>query len=146
MLTLLCTIAALILLIVIFAAIGARWLACLMVVLALGVRLDLYATGSLYSSTDIWAADVITAVLVFLAMTIFLAFPKKPSGTEGSWERRLATVGVVIAVPVGLVGVVQLAAPNGPRTATAPACAGAPVAGGAFLATTPEPEPEAETA
>jgi hypothetical protein len=138
LLTLLGTIAVLLLLVGISAAISARLLACLIVALALGVRLDLYATGSLYGSADLWAADIITAVLIFLAMIVFLAFPPNQSqGGAASWERRLATVGVVVAVPVGLVGVVQLAAPSSPRTATAPACAGAPVAGGAFLATTP---------
>lgn len=138
MLTLVFTIAALIIVIGVAAAISARLLACLLAGLALGIRLDLYATGSLYSPTDVWAADVVVAVVVFLAMIIFLAFPKgQYQHPKASWERRLATVGVAIAVPVGLVGVVQLAAPNTLHSAAAPACAGAPITGGKFLATTP---------
>jgi hypothetical protein len=61
------------------------------------------------------------------------------SSDEGaSWERRLATAGVAIAVPVGLIGAVQLAAPSTPNAASAPACSGASLAGGVFLATTLE--------
>lgn len=137
MLALSLAIAALVVILTLVWAIGARLFAGVMIVLALVVRFDLFATGSLYSSTDVWAADTITAVLVFVAMTIFLAHPMTESAADVSWERRLATAGVVIAVPVGLIGAVQLAAPSTPRAATAPACSGASVAGGAFLATTP---------
>jgi hypothetical protein len=116
---------------------GDRLFACLLVLAVLGIRFDLFFTGNLYSSTDVWAADAITAVLVFLAMTIFLAHTTAPAGAGASWERRLAAAGVAVAVPVGLIGAVQLAAPSTPHAATAPACAGASVADGAFLATTP---------
>jgi hypothetical protein len=141
------TIAALAVLIALSARVGARFLACVIIALALTIRFDLFATGSLYSSTDLWTADAITASLVFLGMTVVLAHSRIPPANasshpkippaNASWERRLAAVGIAIAVPVGLVGAVQLAAPRTPRAAATPACAGASVAGGAFLATTP---------
>jgi hypothetical protein len=137
MLTLICGLVGLAIILAVARGLGARVFACVVIMLALGVRLDLFAAGSLYSSTDVWAADVITAVLVFVAMTVFLGHAST-SSARVSWERRLTTAGVAIAVPVGLIGAVQLAAPNTPRTATAPACSGASVADGAFLATTPE--------
>lgn len=132
------TAAAVAIIIAVAAWFGPRCLACTIVGVALGIRFDLFATGSLYSPTDVWAADIITAALVFLSMILFLAQPGSPANQTGmSWERRLTTVGIAIAVPVGLVGAVQLAAPSTPHSATAPACAGASVAGGTFLATTP---------
>jgi hypothetical protein len=126
---------------------GARRFAVALVAFVLGVRYDLFRTGSLYSTTAVWAADVVTAALVLLAFTIFLAPPrtKRKKGeieagtqkrTEASWESQVATLGVAIALPAGLIGAVQLAAPTTPHAATAPGCAGASVAGGHFLATT----------
>jgi hypothetical protein len=122
--------------------VGRRWgLAIAIVAIAIVARADLFAVGNLFSSTAVWAADVVTAVLLFLAITLVLARPKDSATADakgrGSWESRLAATGVAVAVPVGLIGAVQLAYPVTPHPASAPACAGASVAGGTFLATTP---------
>ncbi len=126
------------LVLVIVVALAARFgpsaLASLLFLIAFGARIDLFVTGSLYGSTYVWAADAIVAALGFWMTTTIVS---SSSSANSSWEARLTTIGVAVAIPASLLGAVELAAPVTPHTATAPACAGASVAGGRFLATTP---------
>lgn len=99
----------------------------------LAARVDLFATGSLYTSSAALASDAILAALGFWMATAIAGRMLRPA----SWDVRLLTIGAAIALPVALIGLVHLLAPVTPATATAPACAGASVAGAPFRATTP---------
>jgi hypothetical protein len=101
-------------------------------VLALAARLDLFLTGSLYSPGAALASDVIVA-----ALGIWLAASIAARTLTTSWDNRLVAVAAVVGVPAAFVGMVELIAPVTPVAASAPACAGASVAGGHFFATTP---------
>jgi hypothetical protein len=100
--------------------------------LALAARLDLFLTGSLYSSGAALASDLILA-----ALGIWLAASVAARALATSWDNRLVAVAAVVGIPAAFVGFVELVAPVTPVAASDPACAGASVAGGQFLATTP---------
>ncbi len=109
-----------------------RWaIPATLFLLALGARVDLFITGNLYGSTAEWASNIVCVALGFWAVVAYAAQKSE------SLETSLGVVGAALAIPVALTGVVALLAPVTPATATAPACAGASVAGGKFRATTP---------
>lgn len=99
---------------------------------AAAARVRLAQIGSLYTDEQLWGANTVVAALGVWAVAAMLS----PILAGADLDKRIGVVAAIIALPAAAVGAVQLLGPSTPATATAPACRGASVAGGAFRATT----------
>jgi hypothetical protein len=108
------------------------WIASTLFVAAAVARVWLAQIGTLHSDEQLWAANLIVAALGLWAVAVVLSRLL----ADADLDKRIGAVAAIIALPAAAVGAVQLLGPATPPTATAPACRGASVAGGAFRATT----------
>jgi hypothetical protein len=111
-----------------------RWIVLLLFLAAAVARVVLAQIGTLHTDEQLWGANAVVAALGVWAVAAVLS-----RGLIGAdIDKRIGVIAAVIAIPAASVGAVQLFGPATPPTATAPACRGASVAGGAFRATTQE--------
>jgi hypothetical protein len=107
------------------------FLSLIAVALVVGLRYVLFATGTLYTAEEAqWSNWIVAAVATLIAVVAI------HSQSHASTADRIALLSGLAAIVAGVIGVGSLLAPTTPRDATAPACVGAAVAGGDFLATT----------
>jgi hypothetical protein len=103
----------------------------LAVALLVGVRYVLFSRGTLYTPQEAqWSNWIVAAGATLIAVSALR------SHASSSAADRIALLSGLAAVVAGVIGIGSLLAPTTPRDATAPACPGAAVAGGKFLATT----------
>jgi hypothetical protein len=95
------------------------------------IRYVLFAHGTLYTAQDAqWSNWIVAALAALIAVRAVRA------QTGATTADRVATLSGLAAIAAGVIGVGSLLAPVTPRDATAPACVGAAVSGGKYLATT----------
>lgn len=101
------------------------------ILLVVAVRYVLFAHGTLYTTQDAqWSNWIVAAVGTLIALRVVHAH------AGGTTAEQIALLSTLAAVVAGVIGIGSLLAPTTPRDATAPACVGAAVAGGKYLATT----------
>jgi hypothetical protein len=95
-------------------------------------RYVLFANGTLYTPQEAqWSNWIVAAGASLIAVVAISS-----QGAGASTGDRVALLSGLAAVIAGVIGIGSLLAPTTPRDAAAPACSGAAVAGGEFLATT----------
>lgn len=109
-----------------------RFLTSLIAIFAIvAIRYVLFSNGTLYTPQEAqWSNWMVASGAILIAV---IAVRSQIGATTAD---RVALLSGLAAVVAGVIGVGSLLAPTTPRDATAPACVGAAVAGGEFLATT----------
>lgn len=102
----------------------------LTIIVLVVVRYVLFANGALYTSSEArWSNWIVVGLGVAVAVMLL-------HSAGQSTSERLVLLSGLVAVISTAIGIGGLLTPITPRGAIAPACAGAAVSGGAFLATT----------
>lgn len=121
-----------------------RWVAIsaflLLTALAVLARYFLFAEGILYGQAAAKMASLTVAGVIIAAGFVPLWMLRSSDGPDAEAagkETITATVAAILGIATAAYGVSELLAPNTPVQAAAPACAGAPVYGAQFFATTP---------